>query len=60
VRLWRLFKVMMANGTRDYSELLKKSIVRDCPACPQPGINIPDDWKADPQKYAQCLTITVK
>ncbi|KAF8805303.1 hypothetical protein BYT27DRAFT_7224958 [Phlegmacium glaucopus] len=22
-----------------------------CPACPQPGINIPDDWKDDPARH---------
>ena len=22
-----------------------------CPACPQPGINLPADWKDDPQRY---------
>ena len=22
-----------------------------CPACPQPGINIPSDWNSDPHKY---------
>lgn len=22
-----------------------------CSICPQPGINIPDDWKEDPQRY---------
>lgn len=23
-----------------------------CPACPQPEINLPDDWKDDPERYA--------
>ena len=22
-----------------------------CPACPQPGLNLPENWKDDPQKY---------
>lgn len=22
-----------------------------CPACPQPGINLPSDWKEDPEQY---------
>lgn len=24
-----------------------------CPACPQPGINIPPNWKDDPKRYAR-------
>src|SRR5215472_17828221 len=23
-----------------------------CPACPQPGINLPDNWKEDKNQYA--------
>ncbi|KAK7692105.1 hypothetical protein QCA50_003724 [Cerrena zonata] len=28
-----------------------------CPACPQPGVNLPDDWKSDPdrKKYMRTL-----
>jgi hypothetical protein len=22
-----------------------------CPACPQPGVNLPDDWKDDPKRF---------
>jgi hypothetical protein len=22
-----------------------------CPTCPQPGINIPENWQDDPEKY---------
>ena len=25
-----------------------------CPACPQPGINLPDDWKSHSDKYVSC------
>ena len=24
-----------------------------CPACPQPGINLPDDWKNQPEQWGQ-------
>ena len=29
-----------------------------CPACPQPGINLPPDWKDSP-KWLMCRTINV-
>lgn len=22
----------------------------ECPTCPQPGVNLPDDWKNDPDQ----------
>jgi hypothetical protein len=22
-----------------------------CPACPQPGVNLPDEWEQDPKRY---------
>jgi hypothetical protein len=28
-----------------------------CPACPQPGINLPDDWEEDPE---ECVHVTIK
>jgi hypothetical protein len=27
-----------------------------CPACPQPGVNLPDDWKEEPRKY-ECFPL---
>ena len=24
-----------------------------CPACPQPEVNLPDDWKDDPKQYVK-------
>lgn len=29
-----------------------------CPACPQPGINLPDDWKEDPDQCATPNSLT--
>lgn len=26
-------------------------LVNFCPACPQPGVNLPEDWKEDPERY---------
>ena len=26
-----------------------------CPACPQPGVNLPDNWKSQPE---QCVCLT--
>lgn len=52
VRIWRLFRIMKSRSFRSYEELLSTSIVRGCPACPHPSINIPADWHKHPYRYA--------
>ena len=50
-RLWRWLKKKkwaghghMSVGSKEPSPILANF----CPACPQPGINLPDDWQRDP------------
>jgi hypothetical protein len=54
-RQWRWIKKLKWSGTASRTEetMIAKagSLANFCPACPQPGINLPDDWKLDPQKY---------
>src|ERR1700742_885397 len=50
--MWRLFRIIMALSICVYEDLKDMSIVRGCPACPQPTVNIPDDWCNHPYKYA--------
>jgi hypothetical protein len=39
------------------------TLANSCPTCPQPGINLPDDWKDDPNRYlihrSQVLTLII-
>ena len=28
-----------------------------CPACPQPGMNLPDDWEKDKEQYVDFITL---
>ncbi|KAF8816865.1 hypothetical protein BYT27DRAFT_7076211, partial [Phlegmacium glaucopus] len=53
-RLWRWTKRLKwaRRGTEDrkVSDVKDGELVSFCPACPQPGINLPDDWKDDPAR----------
>jgi len=55
-RLWRWMKKLKWAGVghnQQTSEQPKNGELSIfCPACPQPGINIPADWKDDPKRYA--------
>lgn len=55
-RLWRWMKRLKwagygGNG-RNVSNVTEGQLSVFCPACPQPGINVPDNWKDDPARYA--------
>ena len=38
-------------GYEQKAELQPGSLAIFCPACPQPGINLPDEWDHDPKRY---------
>jgi len=38
-------------GHETKAELQPGSLAIFCPACPQPGINLPDEWDQDPKRY---------
>ena len=53
-RLWRWIKKLKwagygHNGKRP-SHVEPGELANYCPACPQPGINLPEDWKNDPNR----------
>jgi hypothetical protein len=54
-RLWRWMKKLKwagyAGSTKTINEVGTGELAIYCPACPQPGINIPDDWMDDPARY---------
>jgi hypothetical protein len=56
-RLWRWMKKLKWAGyghkTADPNSPNSGELANFCPACPQPGINLPLNWKDDPNRYAQ-------
>jgi CxC2 like cysteine cluster associated with KDZ transposases len=54
-RLWRWMKKLKWAGYAGSSKTVQAvkpgELATYCPACPQPGINIPNNWKDDPTRY---------
>jgi hypothetical protein len=54
-RIWRWMKKLKWAGAGHQSEPIGDpgpgELANFCPACPQPGINLPDDWTNDCQRY---------
>lgn len=55
VRLWRWMKKLKWAGYGHNNENpltpAPGTLANYCAACPQPGINLPPDWKEDPNRY---------
>lgn len=63
-RLWRWMKKLKWAGYghngKNPTNVAPGELANYCPACPQPGINLPEDWKDDPNRcVAFCLSHTV-
>ena len=62
-RLWRWMKRLKWAGRgsnqKPASEVKAGELVIFCPACPQPGINIPDNWKDDPNRHVTYRTLFI-
>ncbi|KAI0739708.1 hypothetical protein C8Q80DRAFT_1288610 [Daedaleopsis nitida] len=59
-RQWRNLKARKWNGYGHCDEELGPGdLAVLCPACPQPGLNLPDNWQEDPQKvkYTQSVVL---
>jgi hypothetical protein len=54
-RIWRWMKRLkwagFSNNNKSASEVVRGQLSVFCPACPQPGINIPDNWKDDHARF---------
>lgn len=52
IRQWRHLKMMKRAGRGNVEGGIgaaeQGSCVVECPACPQPGKNLPNDWETDP------------
>ena len=53
-RVWRdiVARVQMGYGHGTEKPVTPGSLAIFCPACPQPGINLPDGWENDKQRWA--------
>jgi hypothetical protein len=53
-RVWRWMKKLKWAGyghkVMDHRDPAPGSLANFCPACPQPGINVPDNWLDDPKR----------
>ncbi|TFK89216.1 hypothetical protein K466DRAFT_38375 [Polyporus arcularius HHB13444] len=59
-RQWRNLKMRKWAGFGHRAEAVGPGdLAVRCPACPQPGVNLPDDWQTDPErwKYARGVVL---
>jgi len=53
-RLWRWMKKLkwagIGHNGKSAMNVERGELANYCPACPQPGINLPENWKADPNR----------
>jgi hypothetical protein len=42
---------MMNMGVPDYDAFLLSNAMGTCPACPQPGVNLPHNWEEHEYRY---------
>lgn len=50
-RQWRHLKKLKMHGFgHDESRPTRGDLATFCPTCPQPGVNLPDDWEDDPNR----------
>jgi hypothetical protein len=58
-RVWRWMKKLKWAGfghtVMDHNDPAPGILANFCPACPQPGINLPDNWVDDPKR---CATVS--
>ncbi|KAF8799827.1 hypothetical protein BYT27DRAFT_7016783, partial [Phlegmacium glaucopus] len=61
-RVWRWMKKLKwaryAGTNKKVNEVKAGELAIYCPACPQPGINIPEDWKDDPARHLHIVKLT--
>ena len=65
MREWRHLKMLKRAG-RGHDEsgvagTQQGDLAIDCPACPHPGINLPDNWESAPEelRYLYCLIVAI-
>jgi hypothetical protein len=58
-RLWRDIQTRkrFGFGHEESGEPGKGGLALFCPACPQPGVNLPKDWKDSAEPYALLIEL---
>jgi hypothetical protein len=58
-RLWRWTKKLKwagySHNGKDPMNVDRGELANYCPACPQPGKNLPEDWKTDENRSVACI-----
>jgi len=56
-RIWRdlMARINSGLGHEEIAELQPGGLAIFCPACPQPGVNLPKEWDRDPKRYQSSL-----
>ena len=59
-RIWRWIKRLKWAGypgnKKQVKDIAAGELAVFCAACPQPGINIPENWKEDKAREVKCLS----
>ncbi|KAL1738429.1 hypothetical protein HDZ31DRAFT_78371, partial [Schizophyllum fasciatum] len=63
-RQWRLIKAVMRSGracdsTRRPSDFCAGELAVQCPACPRPGVNLPERWRDAPARDSFLYTLFI-
>ena len=62
-RLWRWMKKLKWAGVgyngKTTTDVKSGELANHCPACPQPNVNIPENWKSDSNRYYRVLSCTL-
>lgn len=63
IREWRHLKMLKRSGyghiTANTSEVQQQSCALLCPACPQPGINLPAGWEQAPKEIRFIMALPI-
>jgi hypothetical protein len=58
-RMWRNIQNIIRFGfAHSGNDLGPGSLAMFCPTCPQPGINLPENWKEDPEQCVPIICLT--
>ena len=60
-RMWRDLMARISSGLchETKAEPQPGDLAIFCPACPQPGINLPEEWENDPKRYSELIYVLV-
>lgn len=59
--MWRdlVARVNAGVGHEEEAKVQPGGLAIFCPACPQPGINLPKNWNQDPKRCVACMALDI-